>query len=244
MERRWLLGVVAAVLVAAPSADAQFYFGQNQVQYDSFNWKVIETDHFLVHFYEGEETAARDAARMAERAYGRLSRILGHEFREKKPIVLFASRTDFGQNNVTGDLGEATGGVTEALRHRMLLYFTGDYRSFEHVLAHELVHAFQYDIFARGKAGAGLQTLAQYMPPLWFAEGMAEYLSLGPSTPATNLVLRDAALNGKLPTVKQMTDQPQRYFPYRFGHAFWTYIGKRFGDEVIGQVMHAVPTVG
>ena len=115
-------------------------------------------------------------------SYARLSRILDHQFREEKPIVLFSSRTDFGQNNVTGDLGEGTGGVTEATRHRMLLNFTGDLKSFEHVLAHEMVHAFQYDIFARGKAGNGLQALAQYLPPLWFAEGMAEYLSLGPST--------------------------------------------------------------
>jgi hypothetical protein len=236
--------LAAALLVIPASLSAQTYFGQNHVQYDNFRWRVLETEHFLVYYYPEERAATVDAARMAERAYAKLSRILDHQFREKKPIVLFASRSDFGQNNVTGDLGETTGGVTEALRHRMLLFFTGDYRSFEHVLAHELVHAFQYDIFARGKAGAGLQTLAQYLPPLWFAEGMAEYLSLGPSTPATNLVLRDAALNGKLPTVKQMTDQPQRYFPYRFGHAFWTYIGKRFGDEVIGQIMHAVPSVG
>jgi dipeptidyl aminopeptidase/acylaminoacyl peptidase len=236
--------LAATLLVAPAPVAAQAYFGQNHVQYDTFRWRVLETEHFLVYYYPEERAATVDAARMAERAYAKLSRILDHQFREKKPIVLFASRSDFGQNNVTGDLGEATGGVTEALRHRMLLYFTGDYRSFEHVLAHELVHAFQYDIFARGKAGAGLQTLQQYMPPLWFAEGMAEYLSLGPSTPATNLVLRDAALNGRLPSVKQMTDQPQRFFPYRFGHAFWTYIGRRFGDEVIGQIMHAVPSVG
>src|SRR3546814_5722377 len=83
-------------------------------------------------------------------------------------------------NNVTGDLGEGTGGVTEALRHRMLLNFTGDYKSFEHVLTHEMVHAFQYDIFGRGRAGGGLQQLAQVQPPLWFMEGMAEYLSNGP----------------------------------------------------------------
>src|SRR5688572_9250310 len=219
MERRWLLGVVAAVLVAAPSADAQFYFGQNQVQYDSFNWKVIETDHFLVHFYEGEETAARDAARMAERAYGRLSRILQHQFREKKPIVLFASRTDFGQNNVTGDLGEFTGGVTDALRQRNILPFTGDYKSFEHVLTHEMVHQFYYDIFARGKAGNGLQNLAQNQPPLWFSEGMAEYLSIGPRHPFTDSWIRDAAVNGQIPTIEQMTVRPDRYFPYRFGES-------------------------
>ena len=168
---------------------AQSYFGQNQVQYDRFEWKVIETD--ALHdplLSRGAGRRSSDAARMAERAYARLSRMLNHQFREKKPLILFRSRGDFGQNNVTGDLGEGTGGVTEALRHRMLLPFTGDYKSFEHVLAHEMVHAFQYDIFARGRAGNGLQTLAQVNPPLWFAEGMAEYLSLGPNHILTAVV--------------------------------------------------------
>jgi hypothetical protein len=149
----WKFLFAAALCVAgAPPVSAQTYFGQTQVQYDRFDWRVIETEHFLVYHYPEIRTAAMDAARMAERSYARLSRVLDHQFREKKPIMLFASRTDFGQNNVTGDLGEGTGGVTEALRHRMLLNFTGDYKSFEHVLAHELVHAFQYDIFARGRA--------------------------------------------------------------------------------------------
>jgi Tol biopolymer transport system component len=159
-------------------------------------------------------------------------------------LILYASRTDFGQNNVLGDLGEGTGGVTEALRHRILLPFTGDYRSFDHVLQHELVHAFQYDIFARGRAGAGLQNLAQNLPPLWFAEGMAEYLSLGPGHVLTHSWVRDAALNGNLPTIEQMTNYPQRFFPYRFGEALWEYIGARWGDEVIGEIMNAVPNVG
>ena len=233
------------MLAATPLvAHAQNYFGQNQVQYDDFDWRVLGTEHFLVYYYPEERKAAMDAARMAERAYARLSRILDHQFREKKPIMLFASRTDFGQNNVTGDLGEGTGGVTESLRHRMLLNFTGDYRSFEHVLAHEMVHAFQYDIFARGQAGRGLQNLAQNFPPQWFADGMAEYLSLGPDMPFTNLWMRDAALNGKLPTVEQMTRHPDRFFPYRFGHSFWTFVGQKWGDEAIGQIMNAVPLVG
>src|SRR6185503_1306195 len=130
--------VLAAVAVAALTpqrpAKAQSYFGQNQVQYDRFQWRYLETEHFLIYYYPEEREAVMDAARMAERAYARLSRILDHQFREKKPIMLFESRNDFGQNNVTGDLGEGTGGVTEALRHRMLLNFTGDYKSFEHVL--------------------------------------------------------------------------------------------------------------
>ena len=245
--RGWARGLGLAVLLAcgaSATAAAQNYFGQNQVQYDGFNWQVLQTEHFLIYFYPEERTATTDAARMAERAYARLSRVLDHQFREKKPIMLFSSRTDFGQNNVTGDLGEGTGGVTEATRHRMLLNFTGDYRSFEHVLTHEMVHAFQYDIFARGKAGNGLQTLERFLPPLWFAEGMAEYLSLGPNSNITTTWMRDAALNGKLPTIEQLTRNPDKYFPYRYGQSIWSFIGQKWGDEVIGQIMNSVPSVG
>ena len=229
--------------VAAPLG-AQGYFGQNQVQYDKFHWRVMETEHFLVHYYPEEREAAVDAARMAERAYARISRILDHQFREKKPLILYASRADFGQNNVFGDLGEGTAGVTEAMRHRIMLPLTGDYRSFEHVLTHEMVHEFQYDIIARGRAGAGLQTLAQINPPLWFFEGMAEYLSLGPDYPITNTLMRDAALNGRIPNIEELTFRPDRFNPYEFGEALFAYIGQRWGDEVIGRIMNAAPNVG
>src|SRR4051812_16828597 len=105
---------ISAALLVAQGASAQGYFGQNQVQYKHFSWRVVETEHFLVHYYPEEKTAAFDGARMAERAYARLSQVIGHQFREKKPIIFYASRADFGQNNITGDLGEGVGGVTES----------------------------------------------------------------------------------------------------------------------------------
>ena len=51
--------------------------------------------------------------------------------------------------------------------------------------------------------------------------------------------LRDASLEGKLPTIKQMTADPYEYFPYRFGHALWSYIGERWGDEAVGAILKA-----
>ena len=233
-----------AILLCATRLDAQQYFGMNQVQYKHFDWRVIETEHWLVHYYPEERAGAMDAARMAERSYARLSKVLDHQFREKKPIILFSSRSEFGQNNVTGDLGEGTGGVTEALRHRMILPLTGDLGSFEHVLTHEMVHEFQYDIFARGKAGANLQTLNQIDPPLWFMEGMAEYLSIGPQHVLTDTWVRDAAVNGTLPTIEQMTERPDKYFPYRFGEALWEYVGERWGDAAIGEILQNATTLG
>ena len=51
--------------------------------------------------------------------------------------------------------------------------------------------------------------------------------------------LRDASLEGKLPTIEQMTVDPYKYFPYRFGHALWSYIGERWGDEAVGAILKA-----
>src|SRR5436309_6804294 len=77
-------------------------------------------------------------------------------------------------------------------------------------------HQFQYDVFSRGRIGAGVQTLINVNPPLWFMEGMAEYLSLGPIDNHTAMLLRDASLEGHLPTIEQLTYDP-RIFPYYFG---------------------------
>ena len=241
-----VLGVLAAgaLLVSASPVSAQRYFGQNQVKYRYFRWRVLETEHFLIHYYPEEKLPVHDAARMAERSYSRLSRILGHQFREKKPILLYASRQDFAQSNINGDLGEGVGGVTEPLRQRIELPFTGDYDSFEHVLTHEMVHQFQFDIFAQGKSGANIRTLEQVNPPSWFMEGMAEYLSIGPNHPLTTMWIRNAVENGSLPTIKQMTDRPDKYFPYRYGEALWRYIGERWGDAAIGEIMQSITASG
>lgn len=237
-------GTALLLLVSAPALLSAQYFGQNKVQYQSFDFKIIETEHFDVYFYERERVAAMDAARIAERSYARLSRILSHQFRERKTIILYASHSDFQQTNTTpGDVGEGTGGFTDFFKQRNVMPLTGSYADIEHVLTHEMVHQFQFDIYSGGRAGGGLATLIAVAPPLWFAEGMAEYLSIGPEDPNTAMWLRDAALEGKLPTIEQLTGDP-RIFPYRFGQALFSYIGERWGDEAIGGILLATRSAG
>src|SRR3989440_11692373 len=241
---RRTITLLTGMLLSAGSAPlAAQYFGQNKVQYRTFDFKTIQTEHFELYYYPEERAAALDAARMAERAYARLSRILHHQFRARKPLVLYASQSDFQQTNVTEVGGEAIGGGTEFFKHRAVLPFTGSYAEFEHVLQHEMVHQFQFDVYSRGHPGAGVQTLINVNPPLWFMEGMAEYLSLGPINPETAMWLRDAALGGHLPSIEEMTADPY-IFPYRYGHALWAYIGEKWGDEVIGEILQASATSG
>ena len=116
----------------------------------------------------------------------------------------------------------------------MVLPFAGPLAETDHVLGHELVHAFQFDITGQDGAGTGGVPGALRLP-LWFIEGMAEYLSVGPVDPHTAMWMRDAAKREKLPTISEL-DNP-RYFPYRYGQAFWAYVGGRCGDHVIGDIL-------
>jgi len=235
-------GIAAALALFGAAPLAAQYFGKNKVQYQAFDFKIIQTEHFEVYYYPAERTAALDAARMAERWYARLSRILHHQFQGRKPIILYASQSDFQQTNIT-DVFEGLQGSTDFFKHRMVLPFTGSYAEFEHVIGHEMVHQFQFDVISRGRIGAGVQTLVNANLPLWFMEGMAEYLSIGPIDPLTSMTLRDASLEGHLPTIEEMTYDP-RIFPYHFGHALLAYVGEKWGDEAIGQILQASVSSG
>ena len=243
MLRRFAL--VLALLSLPGAMQGQYYFGQNKVQYRTFDFKVLKTEHFDIYFYPETREAALDAGRMAERSYVRLSRLLRHEYKERKPIILYASQSDFQQTNALGGEapGEGTGGVTDFFKQRIILPFTGSYEELEHVLQHEMVHQFQYDMWSRGRAGAGLATIISVNPPLWFVEGMAEYFSIGGVDPNTAMWLRDAAIEGKIPTIDQLENDP-RIFPYRYGQALLAFIGGRWGDEAVGAIMQGTMAGG
>jgi Tol biopolymer transport system component len=229
-----LLPLLIAGAVGLLPGPALAQFGKNKVHYKDFHWRTIETPNFEIYYYDGEEESAFRAARMAERAYSRLSRILGHEVEERIPVIVYASHTDFQQTNITpGLIPEGTGGITEFTKRRVFLPFTGSYGEFDHVLTHELVHAFQVDLLFGATSDVNPFS---FQPPLWFMEGMAEYLSLGGIDPNTEMWLRWSALDGQLIPLQYM-DRIYDIRVYRIGQAILSFLGERFGDERLGELL-------
>ena len=221
---------LVTLVAAAGPAEAQ-YFGRNKVRYDHLDFRILQTDHFDIYYYPEEEAATRHAARMAERWYTRFSRVLHHSFSRRQTLVLYASHPHFGQTNVTpSSPAEGTGGLTERTKSRIAMPFAAGLGATDHVLGHEIAHAFQIDIAKATGQDA-------FVLPGWFIEGMAEYLSLGSGDRHTAMWLRDASANKRLPTFDQLND-PQ-YFPYRFGHALWSFLAGRYGDDILGQVIRS-----
>jgi Tol biopolymer transport system component len=236
-----LVSIAAALLATGPAYGQSGYFGRNKVQYERFDYQILKTDHFDVYFYPEEKAAVRVAAQMAERWYKRYSRLLNHELRGRQALIIYASHPQFEQTTVLPELiSEGMGGVTESYKRRIVVPFGGSLEETDHVIGHELVHAFQYDISAGAtpiyaqQQGGGIEKA-----PLWFVEGLAEYLSIGPVDAHTAMWMRDMITKKKLPTIKDLNN-PNKYFPYRYGQSVWAYIGGRWGDLVVTKLMKDV----
>jgi len=238
----FILLLTLGVGITVSSINAQ-YFGRNKVQYESFDFKVIHTEHFDIYFYPEKREAAMQAARIAERWYARLSRIFNHQLKGRQPLILYASSPDFQQTaTIPGILGEGTGGVTEMLKRRIVLPLGVSLAESDHVIGHELVHAFQFDLTSENAPKyAGASSVAMQVP-LWLIEGLAEYLSIGPVDAHTAMWMRDATQREKLPTVKQLNNT--QFFPYRYGQSLWAYITGKWGDGAVPRLMKSISRTG
>ncbi|MEJ2614987.1 MAG: hypothetical protein P8Z35_08515, partial [Ignavibacteriaceae bacterium] len=164
------------LLFSTGKTNAQ-YFGQNKVNYTYFNFKELHTQHFDIYYYPEEFAGVKYAARMAERWYTRHRLVFEDTLSGRQPLILYASFPQFSETNVTqGVIGQGTGGFTEPLLRRIAMPFAGPLRETNHVIGHELVHAFQYDITGKQGKGGNPNMPALERLPLWFVEGMAEYL--------------------------------------------------------------------
>lgn len=111
--------------------------------------------------------------RLAEPWYTRETGLLNHVLTTRQPIILYASHTDFEQSPVVpGLIQEGTRGVTLSLGRKVVLPLTGTLADTDHVLGHELIHAYQFDMTTtRGSPEPGAARL-----PLWFVEGIGRVL--------------------------------------------------------------------
>lgn len=228
------------MLTFVVTANAQ-YFGQNKVRYKNEKFKVMETPHFEIYYYLKNEKMVKKFAQDAETWYKMHQEIFRDTFLKKNPIILYNNHPDFQQTTaLQGEIGIGTGGVTEAFKNRVIMPMMELGSQTRHVLGHELVHAFQYHLLLE-KDSIPLENVGQ--TPLWMVEGMAEYLSVGKKDAFTSMWMRDALLNRDIPSLKDLTNS-NKYFPYRYGQAFWTFVGSLYGDTTIVPLFKATARFG
>ncbi|NUM69859.1 MAG: PD40 domain-containing protein [Ignavibacteriaceae bacterium] len=230
--------LIILLMISASAVYGQF--GRNKIQYYNYDWYYIQTAHFDIYFTKDAVKAIEFAAAAAEDAVTRIEKDLKYSINNRIAIIFYNSQNEFQETNVTDSyLSEGIGGFTELFKNRVVLPFTGNYKMFRHVIHHELVHAVMNDMFYGGSLQNVISNNININIPLWFSEGLAEYLSLGWDT-NTDMFIRDAAMSEYLPDIPQLGG----YFAYRGGQAVFHYIAERYGREKVGELVSTIRSRG
>lgn len=227
-----------SLLLLSTAAFAQF--GKNKVQYKTFDWYYIQTDHFDIYFTDGGETITEFAAHAAEDALQSIQKTFKFRINNRITIIVYNSQNDFQETNVIDQaLSEGIQGFTELFKNRVVVQFNGSYSQFRHLIHHELVHAVMNDMFYGGSLQNIIASNITLSFPLWFSEGLAEFEALGWDVD-TDMFLREAAISEYLPDINRLGG----YFAYRGGQSVFYYIANKYGREKIGELLNKIKGIG
>ncbi|MDX1684257.1 MAG: hypothetical protein R3275_03415, partial [Saprospiraceae bacterium] len=222
------IAILLVLLILVDGLNAQ-YFGRNKPRYHQFDFEVLNTPHFAIHNYLENKEKLYEVAEWCEDWYHLHQAVLLDTFKKRNPFILYNDHPDFQQTNtISGRIGAGTGGVTEAFKNRVVLPFAFTNQQTHHVIGHELVHAFQYNMILNADT-TSFENLGNL--PLWMVEGLAEYLSIGRYDSHTAMWMRDAVYSEDIPSFDDLNNP--RYFPYRYGQVFWSFMTGMYGDDVI-----------
>ena len=227
---------VALLGGAATAAHAQYPFGKNKVIYKGRDWRVLQTEHVDIYHYAPDSTLIMYLAPMVEETFQEYSATFRLEFSHRLPFVFYATHYDFQQTNILPSLiSEYTGGFTDLMKGRIAVPANGSYASLRHVARHEMVHAFMLEKIHRVMDDRGKFTYGQ--PPLWFTEGMAEYMADSPQTPQGEMFVRDALLSNHLYHLDEIWRIEGSYMMYKHGEALLNYIGTNYGKDAVVRML-------
>ncbi len=243
----------------------QFY----DYSYNHLEWYTIESEHFMVHFQEGNSRSAQVVSRIAEEIYEPITELYQHEPDDKVSIVL-KDREDYS-NGAAYFFDNKIDIWVPALDTPL----RGTHNWMRNVITHEFVHIVQiqaamkrkrsipvlylqwlsYEKVRRPDVLYGFPNGIVSMPfasvniPAWFAEGTAQYqtkeISFDKWDSHRDMILRTRILSDTYFSLKEMgtfssKTSIERETVYNQGFAFVIYLADRFGEDVLRLISDAL----
>lgn len=241
---RVLACVVLAALVFVPLHDAKAAFDPN------LRWYTIETEHFRISYYTGEEEVAQRVASTAESIYHRMTEALGYEPKGDKTEIQLV------------DNGESANGSAAALPYnalRLIITAPEDFSPLGDVddwylelVTHEFTHVLHTDhirgIPALVNAVLGKTIAPNQIQPRWILEGYGVFEESARTSAGRlrnsmwEMFLRADMLEDNIAGLDEMSNIPRRWpqgnLFYLYGSSFVAWIAEKFGEEALRKVSY------
>ena len=237
-----------AVLAASALVSADVHASRDR------RWRTLETEHFVIHYYQGSEAAAERAAAVLERAHTRLTVDLGHSPYLRTQVVM-TDATDAANGSATVLPYARIDANVTAPDSMSVLESYDDW--FDILLTHEYTHIVHVDtvhgVPRLVNALLGFGVLGKVWPPngaqpRWVLEGLATYeesrlSSQGRRRSAQfDALLRVHVLEQGFQSIERASS-PGTIFPntttvYLYGLHLMHWIGTHYGHDKLRELSH------
>lgn len=263
---KYILTITALFLLIGTSLQAQltdprFYFYPD----NHLEWFTIESEHFLVHYQEGNSRTAQVISRSAEEIYHPITGLYDYEPDTKVSIVVkdredfangaayfFDNKIDIWVPALDTPLRGTTSWIRNVITHEfthIVQIQTGLKRSrrvpaiYVQWLSYEEVR--RPDVLFGFPNGIATFPFSSVNIPAWMAEGTAQYmrsfLHYDHWDSHRDMILRTRAVEDEILSLTEMGTfgnklSIEREVVYNHGYAFIRYLANRFGEKFIADL--------
>jgi len=232
--------------------------------YPDLQWETIETEHFIIHYHDGTERTAREAATIAEYVYPEITELYEY-YPDSKTILIITDYNDYSNGAAYYNFNKMIISARPAN-----FYLRGAHRWLQNVITHEFTHIVQVGAslkYSRFIPYSAIQVIsyadekredvvygfpkniisypiASEIVPPWFAEGTAQamyseaYFDYWDST--RDMILRDRAFYNNLLSFDEMHSFGKSGMGheciYNQGFSLVNYIVKNYGRESLKEI--------
>src|SRR5215470_5916330 len=215
-----------AILITTQAQVSADEFGKNRVQYQKFKWRYYQTENFNTYFSQDGLELGKYVAQVAEVELPGLEEFVEYGLQRRANIVIYNNFDEYRQSNIgMGIDWQTTGGVTKMVNNKILVYFNGNHDSLRLQIRQGLAKVLVENILFGDDLGDFAANQALLDLPKWITDGYIEYAAEHWS-PTLDDQLKSALLSG---------DYGDKFYQFAFakpdlaGHAFWHYIGDKYG---------------
>lgn len=242
-----------------------FFAQAAEYNHPELKWTTFETEHFVIHYHNGTEWTAKEAARVAETIYPLVTGFYDFEPSAKTDLII-------------KDTDDIANGAAYYFDNKIDIWASpldfelrGAHRWLRNVVTHEFTHivslqkamkttrnipgiyfqAMAYEPEKREDVVRGYPNVIISYPfptvtiPMWLAEGVAQYQYPGSTNDNwdshRDMIIRDRVFHDKLFTFKQMESFGKPGIGsesvYNQGFGLTHFIAEKYGTQTLPQLM-------
>jgi uncharacterized protein YjiK len=202
-------------------------FGKNRVQFKKFKWQYYQTKNFNTYFNQNGQELAKFIAQVAEEETPKIEAFTEYSLQRRANIIVYNEFADLQQSNIgIGIDWQITGGATQLVNNKMVVYFNGDHAHLRKQIREGIARILTDNILFGDDLGevAGNQALLDL--PKWLTNGYVAFAGENWNT-ALDDELKSEILSGNYRNFYQFAFEK----PLLAGHSFWHFIEEKYKKE-------------